>query len=348
MTALAESDSSAGSPSTGTGSSSTERPKPPRPSALAYLGLLGLAVAAFAFFWWSRESTDVIFLPLGGVTLWAPQNPLIGLLIMIGLLIVCWRVRIGEMAAFGALAFVIVTYWAGENIDFTLASIWERWDNLAGQLAAFFNPNWSYVFGVWDEWLVTLNMAIVATIIGCSIGLVLAMFASPVSSPNKVTSQAIKALNSVIRSIPDVGWALLFVAMIGGTAYGLGPLAGVLALLMFNIGIVAKLLGETIDAASPGPIEAADSTGANLTQRNRIAVLPQVLPGFASYSLYVFELNIRASTAIGIVGVGGIGHELSLQMNRFAWENVASILYMLIIVVLLVDLFSLWIRRRLM
>ncbi|WP_300345235.1 phosphonate ABC transporter, permease protein PhnE [Nesterenkonia sp.] len=324
------------------------RPTPPRPSLAIYLGLAALAVAAFIWFWQTRESTAVLYVPLGEIMLWAPQNPLIGFLVMLAVLAVCWRTRTGAMAAFGALSFVIFTYWAGARINFSLTSIPERWSNLEGQLQAFFRPNWSYVFGVWDQWLTTLNMAIVATALGCFIGLLLAMIASPVSSPNKPTSQSVKALNSVVRSIPDVGWALLFVALIGGTAYGLGPLAGVLALLMFNIGIVAKLLGETIDAVSPGPIEAADAAGANLLQRDRIAVLPQVMPGFVSYSLYVFELNIRASTAIGIVGVGGIGQELSLQMNRFAWENVAAILYALIVVVLLVDLFSMWIRRRLM
>lgn len=343
MTALADQPAASGGHA-----AETQRPKPPKPSALTYLGLVGLAVAAFAYFWWARESTDVLFLPLGGVTLWAPQYPLIGFVVMLAVLGLCWRTRTGTMGAFGALGFVIFTYWAGENINFTLASIWERWSNLQGQLAAFFNPNWSYVVRIWDEWLITLNMAIVATLVGCFIGLLLALFASPVSSPNRPTSQSVKALNSVIRSIPDVGWALLFVAMIGGTAYGLGPLAGVLALLMFNIGIVAKLLGETIDSVNPGPLEAADASGANLAQRNRIAVLPQVMPGFVSYSLYVFELNIRASAAIGIVGVGGIGSELNLQMNRFAWENVAAILYVLIIVVLLVDLLSMWIRRKLL
>ena len=343
MTAAAEPDTARRVPPPSTG-----RPAPPKPQAIGYLGLLALAAAAFAYFWWARESSEVIFLPLGGVTLWVPQYPLIGLVVMLAVLALCWRTRTGTMAAFGAVSFVIFTYWAGELINFSLASIWQRWENLQGQLADFFNPNWSYVIAVWDEWLVTLNMAIVATFLGCSIGLLLALLASPVSSPNHVTSQSVKTLNSVIRSIPDVGWALLFVAMIGGTAYGLGPLAGVLALLMFNIGIVAKLLGETIDGVAPGPLEAADASGANLAQRNRIAVLPQVMPGFVSYSLYVFELNIRASAAIGIVGVGGIGSELNLQMNRFAWENVAAILYVLIIVVLLVDLLSMWIRRKLL
>lgn len=331
-----------------TDSAVDRRPRQPRPSALAYTGLLGAAATAFAYFWWARESTEVIFLPLGSLVLWAPQYPLIGFLVMLAVIALCWRVRAGAMGASGALGAVIFTYWAGERIDFTLTSIWQRWGNLEGQLAAFFQPNWSYIWRVWDQWLVTLNMAVVATGIGCCIGLLLAMAASPVSSPTKSTSQAVKAVNSVIRSIPDVGWALLFVAMLGGTAYGLGPLAGVLALLMFNMGIVAKLLGETIDAVNLGPVEAADASGANLLQRNKIAVLPQVMPGFVSYSLYVFELNIRASAAIGIVGVGGIGSELFLQMNRFAWENVAAILYALIVVVLLVDLLSMWIRRKLL
>ncbi|WP_258934600.1 ABC transporter permease subunit [Nesterenkonia pannonica] len=146
-------------------------------------------------------------------------------------------------------------------------------------------------------------MAVVATIIGCFIGLLLAMLASPVSSPNRFSSQGIKGLNSIVRSIPDVAWALLFAAFIGSTAYGFGALAAVLALIMFNIGIVAKLLGESIDSVDPGPLEAADATGANLMQRDRVAVLPAVMPSFISYSLYVFELNIRASAALGVVGV---------------------------------------------
>lgn len=326
----------------------TARPSPPRRPVSAYVGLLVVAVAAFAVFCLTRESGTVLYLPLGSSTLWVPLNPLLGLAAMLAVLALCWRIRAGAMAATGALGFMIVTYWAGATIDFTLSSIWERWSNLEGQLAAFVDPNWAYVVSVWPDWLTTLCMAIVATGFGCAIGLLLALLASPVSSPNNVVSQAVKALNSVVRSIPDVGWALLFVAMIGGTAYGLGPLAGVLALLMFNIGIVAKLVGETTDGIAPGPVEAVDAAGARLWQRNRIAVLPQILPGFVSYGLYVFELNIRASAAIGIVGVGGIGSELNLQMNRFAWENVAALMYALVAVVLLVDLLSLWIRRRLL
>lgn len=341
----------------------SRRPAPPRPQLNSYLVLAGIAVLAFAFFWWTRESTAVLFLPLGFTTLWAPQWPLIGFLVMLAVLGLCWSTRTSAMAAFGALSFVIMSYWAGSNIHF-LDRIVDVPARLTGgstreQLAGYFTPDWSYLFfstvagtsrPIWGEWLITLCMAVVATIIGCLIGLLLAMLASPVSSPNRLTSQGTKGLNSVIRSIPDVGWALLFAVFIGSTAYGFGALAAVLALIMFNIGIVAKLLGESIDSVAPGPLEAADAAGASLWQRNRTAVLPAVMPSFISYSLYVFELNIRASAALGVVGVAGIGGELSRQIGRMSqgYENVGAILWALVAVVLLVDLLSLWIRRRLL
>ncbi len=340
-----------------------KRPEPPKPPLQNYLLLVGIAVLALAFFWWTRESTEVLFLPLGFTTLWAPQWPLIGFLVMLGVLALCWFTRTGAMAAFGALSFVIISYWAGANIYF-LDRITELPGRLTGgstreQLVGYFNPDWSYLLfsnvagtsrPIWGEWLITLCMAIVATIIGCLIGLLLAMLASPVSSPNRFTSQGVKSLNSVVRSIPDVAWALLFAAFIGSTAYGFGALAAVLALIMFNIGIVAKLLGESIDAVEMGPLEAADAAGASLIQRDRAAVLPAVMPSFISYSLYVFELNIRASAALGVVGVAGIGGELSRQIGRMSqgYENVGAILWALVLVVLLVDLLSLWIRRKLL
>ncbi|NDK31507.1 PhnE/PtxC family ABC transporter permease [Nesterenkonia haasae] len=339
------------------------RPRPPSPKVPPYLGLAFLALVAFGLFCWTWEGDAVLFFPLGDVVLWAPRDPLIGLIIMVMALLICFKLRISPMGAFGGLALIAITYWAGSNIHFIdrIAEVPGRLTggNTRQQLLGYFNPDWSYLFlhnvagtsrPIWGEWLITLCMAVVATIIGCFIGLLLAMLASPVSSLNKGTSQTIKAINSVVRSIPDVAWALLFAAFIGGTAYGLGALAAVLALIMFNIGIVAKLLSESIDAIQPGPLEAADAAGANLIQRDRVAVLPAVMPSFISYSLYVFELNIRASAALGVVGVAGIGGELSRQIGRMSqgYENVGAILWALVFVVLLVDLLSLWIRRKLL
>jgi phosphonate transport system permease protein len=126
-----------------------------------------------------------------------------------------------------------------------------------------------------------------------------------------------------------------------------GPLPGILALIFFNLGVVVKLLSETIDGVDPGPIEAARATGANRAQTVRWAVQPQVLPNFVAYSLYVFELNIRASAVIGIVGAGGIGNLINTERRFFRYENLSVILVEIFVFVLLIELVSIWLRRRL-
>ena len=119
------------------------------------------------------------------------------------------------------------------------------------------------------------------------------------------------------------------------------------SLIMFNIGIIAKLTSETIDAVDRGPLEAADATGASALQRARFAVVPMILPNYLSYCLYVFELNIRASVVIGIVGGGGIGSSISVEFARFNYSNVSAIVVLLIVVVFAIDLLSQSLRRRL-
>lgn len=319
------------------------RPHRPRPSVPAYAGLLAAAVGLTVFF--ILSSTSSLLLDIGVARL--PLYPTLGGLVLLAVLLLCWRARTGPLAVLGALAVIGVTWWGGSGIGFTLAPLWEDFDRGWPIIQEFLDPSWGFIWRVWDQWLVTLAMAVVATGIGCSIGLLLAMLASPVSSPSKPVSQAVKAINSVIRSIPDIGYGLLFVAMLGGTASGAGEMAGILALIMFNIGIIAKLTGETIDSVDKGPLEAADATGSTLLQRDRIAVLPQILPGYSSYSLYVFELNIRASVVLGIVGAGGIGSTISVQLSHFNYSNISAIMIALVIVVLFVDYISLTIRRRL-
>ncbi len=321
----------------------SRRPLRPRPSGASYAGLALFAAALIVFFSWISTSNLRLDLGVARVQLY----PAIGAVLVLVILALGWRLRFQAVAVFGLLGVLGFTWWAGSGVGFTLRPLWEDFNRGWPVIQEFLSPNWGFVFRVWEPWMVTISMAIMATFIGCSIGLLLAMFASPVSSPNTWTSQTVKAINSVIRSIPDIGYGLLFVAMLGGTAGGAGPVAGVLALTMFNIGIVAKLTGETIDSVDRGPLEAADATGSTLIQRNRIAVLPQILPGYSSYSLYVFELNIRASVVLGIVGAGGIGSTIFVQLSHFNYSNISAIMIALVVVVLIVDYVSLSIRRRL-
>lgn len=239
----------------------------------------------------------------------------------------------------GALA---VTVWAGAGIDFTLTPLFT--DTLRGRriLAQFFPPNWEYVLRVWPAWVETFSIAVVASVVGCALALVAALLASRVTAPGRVTHQVTRAVLSVVRSLPDVAYGLLFVA-----AVGTGALGGIMALVLFNLGVAAKLTAETIDAVDPGPLEAADAVGANRVQRAVRAVLPQVAPNYLSYCLYVFELNVRASVVIGIVGGGGIGNVLSVELARFRYDNLSALVVALFVVVFAIDQVSRAARRRL-
>lgn len=212
----------------------------------------------------------------------------------------------------------------------------------AGILGELLSPNWEFAPRTVDAMLETFEMAVVASAIGCAVALPVAFIASRITTPNTPSFVAGRSVLSVVRAIPDILYALIFVA-----AVGIGPLAGIAALVMFNIGVVAKLLSETVDGIDAGPVEAARAGGANGVQTVRWSVLPQVLPNYVAYSLYTFELNIRASAVIGIVGAGGIGNLLFTQYRFFAWENVSVIVVELFAFVFLIELASIWLRRRL-
>jgi phosphonate transport system permease protein len=206
----------------------------------------------------------------------------------------------------------------------------------------FFEPDWNFLPETFGPMLETIQMAIIASFVGCGVALPVAFLASRITSPNFAVYLADRGLLSVVRAIPDLLYALIFVA-----AVGIGPLAGILALVLFNIGVVAKLLSETVDGVDTGPIEATRAAGASRLQTNRWAVLPQVLPNYVAYSLYTFELNIRASTVLGIVGAGGIGTLLNTQRRFFQYDNLAVIIVELFVLVFVIETISIWLRRRL-
>lgn len=203
-------------------------------------------------------------------------------------------------------------------------------------------PNFAFFPRTVVPLIETFQMAVVACVIGCAVGLPLAFLGSRVTAPGRWTMTIDRWVLNVLRALPDLLYALIFVA-----AVGVGPLAGVLALICFNVGVMAKLLSESVDAVDVGPVEAATAVGASRTQMVRSAVFPQVLPNYVAYSLYIFELNIRASTVIGIVGAGGIGNVLNTQMKFFNFQNVGLVVLELFLLVLVIELISVTLRRRL-
>ena len=253
--------------------------------------------------------------------------------------------RASFVVPIGIVAFLAVT-WASLSEEFgigldvgDLAADITRGAGILGELLS---PNWEFLPRTVEPMLETFQIAVVASAIGCAIAMPIAFLVSRVTAPNVASLALGRSLLSVVRAIPDILYALVFVA-----AVGIGPLAGIVALILFNLGVVAKLLSETVDAVDVGPIEAARAGGANRTQTVRWAVMPQVLPNYVAYSLYTFELNIRASAVIGVVGAGGIGNLLFTQYRFFNWGNVSVIVVELFVLVMLIELLSISLRRRL-
>jgi phosphonate transport system permease protein len=245
----------------------------------------------------------------------------------------------------GIAAFVVITLisvsaqWGiGLDIGSLIADI-GRGEAIIRQLLA---PNWAFLPRVVDPMIETFQIAVIASFIGCGLALPITFFASRTTVPNGPTLTAARGILSVVRAIPDFLYALIFVA-----ALGIGPLPGILALIMFDIGVVAKLLSETVVSVDAGPIEAVDAGGSTRTQMVRWAVVPQVLPNYVAFSLYAFELNVRASTVLGFVGAGGIGFLLRTQYQFLQWSNVSVIIISLFVIVVIIEIISIRLRRRL-
>jgi len=245
----------------------------------------------------------------------------------------------------GVLVFIVITLASASEqlgIGLDIGDLIEDIGRGTGIIGELLNPNWAFLPRTFEPMLETFQMAVVAAFVGCFIALPVAFLASRVTAPGRVSLLIARSILSVIRAIPDFLYALIFVA-----AVGIGPLPGILALIFFNIGVVVKLLSETVDGVDPGPIEAARAAGGDRTQTVRWAVLPQVLPNYVAYALYAFELNIRASAVLGIVGAGGIGTLLFTQYRFFNWSNVSVIIIELFVLVFLIELLSIRMRRRL-
>ena len=144
---------------------------------------------------------------------------------------------------------------------------------------------------------------------------------------------------NLLRSIPELFWALIFIL-----AVGLGPFAGVLALGFHTGGVLGKLFSEVIEDVNPQPIEALQGTGASTAAVLAYGIFPLALPQLVSYTLYRWEVNIRAAAIIGVVGAGGIGRDIYVAISLFHYQQLLTLLLMTLIIVTLVDYLSAWVR----
>jgi phosphonate transport system permease protein len=208
------------------------------------------------------------------------------------------------------------------------------WANIAEWLWGW--RKWSLLLGE------TILISYVGTLSGAVVAFALNFLAAENTAPAAWLRVAVKRLMEFCRTVPDIVFALIFVI-----AFGLGPMAGVLAITIHSIGALGKQYSEIVENIDMKPVEGVRSTGASWISCMRFAVLPQVAAGFAGYTLLRFEINVRGASVMGFVGAGGIGQELVVAIRKFYYSDVSAILLMIVLTVFVIDIGTCWIRGRL-
>ena len=239
------------------------------------------------------------------------------------------------------VTFLIVgsAWFAGFNIFEVMANLFKG-GRLLGRM--FFPPDWAYIPRIIGPMLETIQMALVGTFIGALVALPTAVLAANNFIKTKWLHIPLRLILNIFRTIPAMVLASLFVAI-----FGLGAFSGVVALAIFTFGLISKLTFETIEAIDYGQVEALMSLGANKMNILRYAIMPQILPQYTSYTIYGFEVNIRAAAVLGWVGAGGIGQTLEYNLAWRQFDNVGMIIIFSFAIVLVIDLVSAAIRKRL-
>ena len=197
-------------------------------------------------------------------------------------------------------------------------------------------PNFIY------QLVITLNIALVSTIIGTTFAFMLCFFASTNLVGAGAVRFVVRRAMEIMRAFPEIVVAGLLTAILS-----IGPIAAIIAITIHTIGALGKLFFEVVENADMRPDEGLRASGANWLERVRFAIVPQVLPNFVSYALLRAEINVRASTIIGAVGGGGIGEVFRLAIGRDHAAKTYAIIILLLITIIAVDQFSGWLRRRL-
>lgn len=250
------------------------------------------------------------------------------------------RVQLRAVAI--AVVTIAFTWYAAGQSGWSWGSFVDVWSNPIWE--RFWPIDWDFVLdrrNVLDPLIETFQIAVVSTVIGCVLALPISFMMSPLTTPNRPVFYVVRGVMNVIRAVPDLLLAVVLVA-----AVSIGAFGGAIALTVFSLAVLVKLFSESIDNADPRPLEAATAAGGTHTASVRMGVLPEVFPAYVAYSAYVFELNVRASVVIGLVGGGGIGRVIEAQRQFFRYDRVLGILIIIFVIVAIIEQISDFIRRR--
>lgn len=223
----------------------------------------------------------------------------------------------------------------GEYLAKTIPEL--RWETLTADIATWFGRG-----AIWAELLLeTVLIGFLATLFGVIAGLLLSFPASRNLAPRPWMLWMTRRSLEIMRTVPDLVWALIFVF-----CFGVGPMAGVLAIAVSATGALGKLYSEAHENIDMRPVEGVKAAGGSWADQMRWGVYPQVLPNIISYTLLRFEINVRSSSIIGYVGAGGLGQELRTAISLQEYSNLSALFLIIFATVIVIDWASERIRHR--
>ena len=243
-------------------------------------------------------------------------------------------VSFGGWLAGLVILVICVRFISGQTLWFF---VWDAPRQVADLADRMFPPNWGYLGQLWVPIWDTINIATLGTLMALVISVPVAFMAARNTTPHPIVRQLALLIMVTSRSVSALIWALLLVSVLGP-----GLLAGILAVGLRSIGFCSKLLFEAIEEIDPKPLEALASTGASGNQVVSYGIVPQVAPAFAGISVYRWDINIRESTVVGLVGAGGIGLQLVDSIDSLQLAQVTTIFVLILVLVVISE----WVSAR--
>ena len=248
--------------------------------------------------------------------------------------------RLARFSIYFAIVFIVA--WAAHSVEIIVEFIWDAPEQIADMGRRMWPIAWGfYPRGIHAALIETLNIAAVSTLLGVLMAVPVGFLAARNATPNRLINTIARFILVSTRSINTLLWALFFVAV-----FGPGALAGTLAIAFHSIGFIGKLFSEAVEDAHRGSIEALSAAGASKLALIQYAYWPQVSPSFWSIALFRWDINVRESAVLGLVGAGGIGMALDTAINLFQWDRVALILATIFGVVMVAEMLVTEIRKR--
>ncbi|MEP3166871.1 MAG: phosphonate ABC transporter, permease protein PhnE [Marinobacter sp.] len=231
--------------------------------------------------------------------------------------------------------------WAIRDIDIFWPWVWDAPTQIQNLGSRMWPPEFEAWSAILNAMLETVHIATLSTMLTIFIALPVSYIAAQNTTPNRLTLWIGRFILVSSRSVNTIIWALLFVAI-----FGPGVLAGILAVMFRSVGFIGKLMGEAIEEIDRRPVESMEATGASRMKVVLFGIVPQVMPAFFAIVILRWDINIRESTVLGLVGAGGIGVLLQGSIDTFAWQTVATILLAIIGLVLLGEALTSMLRKK--